>query len=129
MFEITTLYGLVVAVIWMILWFRVRNMRYATKQSIGDGGNPDLLCRIRQHGNCVEWSTFLLILMILAEGQNAHALWLHVSGVLLVLGRATHPFGLFADRSGTLMRYVGNGSNVAAAGLLIVCLAVTLVQV
>ena len=114
-FEITPLYALPAAAIYLALWMRVSAMRGTTGVSFGDGGNLLLLQRIRQHGNCAEWTCFVLILMILAEGTGASAVWLHVSGVLLSIGRIAHPFGLKADTAAHPLRYVGNGSNILAA--------------
>ncbi|PWK59614.1 MAPEG family protein [Roseicyclus mahoneyensis] len=114
-FAVTPLYALPVAAIYLVLWFRVSSVRSAAGVSFGDGGNADLLCRIRQHGNCAEWAGFVLILMMLAEGMGAPALWLHVSGGLLVVGRIAHPFGLVAGNAGHPLRYVGNGTNLIAA--------------
>ncbi len=126
-FSVTPIYTLVVALIWLILWFRVRNRRAELKQSIGDGGDAELLLRIRQHGNCSEWAGFLLLLMIVAEGSGATGVFLHISGVLLIIGRIAHPFGLKTDVSGHPMRYVGNATNLVAAVVLIVLLAVGVV--
>jgi uncharacterized membrane protein YecN with MAPEG domain len=112
---ITSLYALVAAVIYLVLWFRVSSLRVDAGVSIGDGGNPRLLQRIRQHGNCAEWSSFVLILMILAESAGTSATWLHISGSLLVVGRLAHPFGLKPDNGAHPLRYVGNGSNLFAA--------------
>jgi len=70
-FTVTPIYALAAALIYMTLWMRVTSMRGAMGQSIGDGGDTALLLRIRQHGNCAEWTSFLLILMILAEGMGA----------------------------------------------------------
>lgn len=114
-FSITPLYALGVSVIYLALWMRVAAIRGKTGISIGDGGDPQLLQRIRQHGNCAEWICFVLILMILAEGTGMSALWLHVAGALLVLGRIAHPFGLAIDNAGHPLRYVGNGTNLIAA--------------
>ncbi len=114
-FEVTPLYALPVAAIYLILWFRVSSVRSAAGVSFGDGGDAVLLQRIRQHGNCAEWAGFVLILMMLAEGMGAPALWLHVSGGLLVVGRIAHPFGLVAGNAGHPLRYVGNGTNLVAA--------------
>ena len=125
-FSTTPLYALAAALIWLTLWFRVTSLRASLGQSIGDGGNPMLLQRIRQHGNCAEWSAFLLILMILAEGMGVAALYLHVSGVLLVVGRLAHPFGLKIDTAGHPLRYVGNGSNIVAALNAMICLGINL---
>jgi uncharacterized membrane protein YecN with MAPEG domain len=114
-FATTPLYALPVAAIYLVLWFRVSSVRGAAGVSFGDGGDAVLLQRIRQHGNCAEWSGFVLILMMLAEGSGAPALWLHAAGVLLLVGRIAHPFGLVPGTAGHPLRYVGNGTNLLAA--------------
>ena len=114
-FDVTPLYALPVAAIYLALWFRVSSVRSQAGMSFGDGGNPLLLQRIRQHGNCAEWSGFVLILMMLAEGSGTSALWLHLSGTLLLVGRIAHPFGLVPETAGHRLRYVGNGTNLLAA--------------
>lgn len=126
-FTVTPLYALPVAAIYLILWFRVSAMRSAQGVSFGDGGNALLHQRIRQHGNCAEWSAFVVILMILAEGMGAPALYLHISGALLLIGRIAHPFGLKADNAGHPLRYVGNGTNILAALNAMVCLGANIV--
>lgn len=128
-FEVTPLYALPVAAIYLILWFRVSSVRSDAKVSFGDGGNPLLLQRIRQHGNCAEWTFFVLILMILAEGMGTPAIWLHVSGALLLVGRIAHPFGLVAGDAGHPLRYVGNGTNLLAALAAMVCIGLRLLGI
>ncbi|KUP94646.1 MAPEG family protein [Tritonibacter horizontis] len=121
-FAITPLYALPVAVIYLVLWFRVSAARGSTGVSFGDGGNPMLLQRIRQHSNCAEWSAFVLIMMILAEGMGTPAVWLHISGALLLVGRIVHPFGLTPDTVSHPLRYVGNGTNILAALTALLCI-------
>jgi uncharacterized membrane protein YecN with MAPEG domain len=125
-FTVTPIYALAVAVIYMVLWMRVTSKRAALGQSIGDGGDSDLLLRVRQHGNCAEWTSFLLILMILAEGMGAPSIYLHIGGALLLLGRIAHPFGLKKDNATHVLRYVGNGSNMLATLNLMICLGVNI---
>jgi len=126
-FAVTPLYALPVAAIYLILWFRVSAVRGSLGLSLGDHGNITLLQRIRQHGNCAEWSSFVLILMILAEGMGTPAIWLHVSGALLLVGRIAHPFGLKVDSAAHPLRYVGNGTNILAALNAMVCIAVHII--
>jgi uncharacterized protein len=125
-FSVTPLYALPLAAIYLILWMRVTMVRSAAGVSIGDGGNKELLQRIRQHGNCAEWSSFVLILMMLAEGMNAPDLYVHISGALLLIGRIAHPFGLKIDNASHPLRYVGNGTNILAALNAMVCLGVNI---
>ncbi len=126
MFTTTPIYALVIAFIYLILWMRVAGKRAAIDVSIGDGSSPELLLRVRQHGNCSEWSAFILILMLLAEGMGATSLYLHISGVLLIIGRVAHPFGLKIDKINHPLRYVGNGTNFLAALNAMVCLGLNL---
>jgi uncharacterized protein len=125
-FEVTPLYALPVAAIYLILWMRVTATRSGNGISIGDGGDSALLQRIRQHGNCAEWSFFILILMILAEGMGAPALYLHISGALLLIGRIAHPFGLKIGNASHPLRYVGNGTNILSALNAMVCLGMNI---
>ncbi len=125
-FAVTPLYALPLALILLILWMRVSSVRSATGISFGDGGNQMLLQRVRQHGNFIEWVPFVLILMMLAEGMGAPAMYLHISGVLLVIGRIAHPFGLVPGNAGHPLRYVGNGTNILAMLNACVCLGVNL---
>jgi uncharacterized membrane protein YecN with MAPEG domain len=127
MFTVTPIYALAAAVITLVLWFRVTSYRGANGISIGDNGDINLLQRIRQHGNCVEWCSFILIMMILAEGMGAPALYIHISGALLVIGRIAHPFGLKIGNAGHPLRYVGNGTNILASLNIMVCLAVNII--
>jgi uncharacterized membrane protein YecN with MAPEG domain len=110
----------------MVLWFRVTSMRGALDQSVGDGGHAELALRVRHHGNLVEWATFVLILMVMAESMGAPALYLHISGMLLLIGRMAHPFGQRLDTASHPLRYVGNGTNILAALNAMVCIAVNL---
>lgn len=126
-FAVTPIYALPLALIFLILWFRVSAVRGKEKVSFGDGGNVELLRRVRQHGNFIEWTPFVLILMILAEGMGAPALYLHISGALLLIGRIVHPFGLTTvDHAAHPLRYVGNSTNLLATLNAMVCIGVNL---
>jgi uncharacterized protein len=71
---------------------------------------------------------FVLILMILAEVMGAPALYLHIGGALLLIGRIAHPFGLQAiDNAAHPMRYLGNSTNILATLNLMVCLGVNII--
>lgn len=122
--QVTALYALPLALIYLVLWFNIARTRSALKVSIGDGGNTVLHERIRRHGNFVDWVPMVMILMILAESLGADAIYLHVSGALLVLGRLVHPFGLKADNAAHILRYVGNSTNILAMVNLLICIIV-----
>jgi len=121
-FAVTPLYALPLAAIFLVLWFRVSGVRSAIGISFGDDGNRALLLRVRQHGNFVEWTCVVLILMILAEGMGAPNIYLHISGALLLIGRIAHPFWLKDGNAAHPLRYVGNGTNILATLNAMVCL-------
>ena len=123
--KITALYAVPLAVVGLALWFRVSAARAALKVSIGDAGHANLLERIRQHGNFIEWVPMVLLLMVLAESNGAGATWLHAAGALLLLGRLVHPFGLKADNASHPLRIVGNSANLLATLVLLVSLVLT----
>lgn len=125
LFQTTALYALPLAVIFLILWFRVASARSSLKVSIGDGGNTALPEKIRQHGNFVEWVSIVPPLMMIAEGNGADAIWLHISGALLLVGRIIHPLGLRADNATHPLRIAGNTGGLLATANVIICLFVT----
>lgn len=66
----------------------------------------------------------MLILVILAKGMATPAIWLHISGALLLVGRIAHPFGLVPGNAGHPRRYVGNGPNLLAVLNAMVCIGI-----
>jgi uncharacterized membrane protein YecN with MAPEG domain len=123
----TTLYALLLLPIWLTLFMRISALRGSLGQSFGDGGDMPLLRRIRQHGNFIEWVPLVLFLMLLAEVQGLGIVWLHLAGMLLLLGRLVHPFGLIAGNAGHPLRYLGNGTNLLAIAVLATGLVLMLV--
>jgi uncharacterized protein len=120
--SVTSTYALLLVPVWFALWIGVASKRSELKTSIGDAGNLELLQRIRRHGNFIEFVPFVLVLMVMAELQGTGSLWLHAAGILLVVGRVAHPFGLKIDDAGHPLRYVGNSTNLLAALILAVSL-------
>ncbi len=55
-----------------------------------DGGDPQLMRRIRAHGNFSETVPMALLLMALLELRGMGSHWLMAFGAALLLGRALH---------------------------------------
>jgi uncharacterized protein len=117
-FQITTMYALPLALIFLALFFTVSAKRSQVNRSIGDGGDMELLERVRRHGNFVEWVPMVLVLMLLAESNGVGPLWLHAAGALLLIGRVLHPFGLKADNAAHPLRIAGNMGGILATLIL-----------
>ena len=76
------------------LGLRVSMVRRHHKVSIGDGGNSAVATRMRAHSNFIEYTPFFLILLALVELARGSATWLWAVGIIFVLGRLLHPFGM-----------------------------------
>lgn len=78
--------------IWLMM--RVGKVRLAEKISVGDGGNENVIRRMRAHSNFIESAPIVLILIAAIElsiGTNL-ALWIVSS--LYIVGRIAHGFGM-----------------------------------
>jgi uncharacterized membrane protein YecN with MAPEG domain len=73
---------------------RVGQMRMAHKISIGDGGNEALTARMRAQANFIEYTPIVLILIGLIELADGSQLWLWIVGVVYILARIAHGFGM-----------------------------------
>ena len=123
---ITTLYAVLLGVIFTVLGFGIGSLRGKTGISMFDGGNPDVAVAMRRHGNFTEYVPFALILMALVEGAGGNAIALHVIGVALVLARIAHPIGLKHDSISHPLRAVGAGGTLLATVALMVMAVISL---
>ncbi|MEI9850255.1 MAG: MAPEG family protein [Sphingomonas sp.] len=78
------------------LWLAIRvgQVRMAEKISVGDGGNPRLIARMRAQLNFAEYTPVVLILIALIEAAQGTQAWLWGVAALYVAGRILHPFGM-----------------------------------
>ena len=76
------------------LGVRVSQVRRRHKVSIGDAGNQGLACRMRAHANFTEYTPFFLILLAAVELARGPESWLWGVGIIYILGRLAHPFGM-----------------------------------
>jgi uncharacterized protein len=120
--KITLLYAGMLAI-----WFLVLSMRVVTgrtgagKPSLGDGGDPMLLRRIRGHANFAEFVPMILILMGLLELDGLPKWEVHALGAALLIGRLLHGYALsftqkffFGRSAGASLTFV---SLLVAGGL------------
>jgi uncharacterized membrane protein YecN with MAPEG domain len=76
------------------LGFRCTQVRIGQKILTGDGGNPMMLARMRAHANFVEYAPFFLILTGLIEYARGAQTWLWLVGIVFLIGRISHAFGM-----------------------------------
>jgi len=82
------------AVINLWLAFRIVPTRIRDKVLHGDAGNERLAIRMRAQANFVEYAPFVLILLGLIEIAGGSSFWLWIVGVVFVLARIAHGFGM-----------------------------------
>jgi uncharacterized protein len=105
--KITALYAALLAVLFLVLTVRTLSYRRTQKVEIGDGGDKELLRRVRVHGNFAEYVPIALILIGMAESLGLAATAVHGLGLLLLLGRAVHAYGLSQSPHILVMRVAG----------------------
>jgi uncharacterized protein len=118
---ITALYAALLAPLFVVLSARVIAMRRGSGAALGDGGDPDLLRRMRVQANFAEYVPFALILLGLAESLHIPSWFLHASGLTLVTGRLFHAIGV--SRSNELFRFRVIGIALTLTVLIVTALA------
>ena len=121
---ITAFYAALLAILFLILSFRVIGVRRGQKVEIGDGGDKELFRRTRVHANFAEYAPLALLLLALAESLKTPSLMLHAVGLALLVGRIIHAIGLSQTPHILPLRFGGMvmtfGAILAAAAF---CLA------
>lgn len=102
--------------LWLAL--RVVRTRHSGKVLVGDGDNPVLLARMRAQANFVEYTPFVLILLGLIELARGPKPWLWGIGIVYVIARIIHAFGMDRLTMPNPMRAIGAlGTWLILAGL------------
>ena len=117
---ITALYACLLVPLYVLLAARIILMRFSARVSVGDGGDKDLLRRMRVHANFAEYVPFALLLMGLAESLALDARLLHGVGIVLALGRYAHAYGMSRRKDILPLR---TGGMIATLCVLIVLAA------
>ncbi|MEK6637847.1 MAG: MAPEG family protein [Pseudomonadota bacterium] len=78
------------------LWLAIRVGQVRTKEKvmIGDGGNENVIRRMRAHANFTEFTPFVLILIAVIELATGTSNWLWAVSSLYLVGRLLHAFGM-----------------------------------
>lgn len=88
--QVTLFWAGVLGLLMLFLAVRVIAQRRATATSLGDGGDQELLGRIRSFGNFTEYVPMIIILMALIEMSGGATAFVHLVGALLVSARLSH---------------------------------------
>jgi uncharacterized membrane protein YecN with MAPEG domain len=116
--KITGLYAALAALLVVFLAVRVVLYRRTTKVGLGDGNNPDLLQCIRVHANAVEYVPLYLLLMLILELNQTLPMLIHVFGIVLIVARLLHAWGVSYHRGLSAGRALGAGLTVLGTVLM-----------
>ncbi len=105
--SITPLYAALLALVFLVLSFRVIFVRRGERISLGDGENPALRARVRVHANFAEYTPLALLLMLMAELLGGGAILVHGLGLMVLIGRVAHAWGVSAHPQIMILRQVG----------------------
>jgi uncharacterized membrane protein YecN with MAPEG domain len=117
---ITALYASLLAILYIVLSYRVAQRRIRFRVGLGTGQNAELEQAIRIHGNFAEYVPFALLLLAFFESGGGAAWMVHVAGAGLLLARGLHALGLTRSSG----RSPGRFSGVVATWLIMLALAV-----
>ena len=100
----------------------------ADSAAMADSGKPPMRAA-RVHGNFAEYVPFALLLLVMVElrgapGSQALGWTLHTLGLVLVLGRASHAFGV--SRTPENFRWRVTGMMLTFAVFLLAAVAIVL---
>ncbi|KKO44335.1 glutathione metabolism protein [Arsukibacterium ikkense] len=104
---ITAFYAGLLAILFVVLSFRVIAKRNQFKVAIGSNGQVLLERAIRVHANFAEYVPFALLLLFLAEYSGLAPVYLHILGIALIIGRLSHAYGVSQQQEQLKFRVFG----------------------
>jgi uncharacterized membrane protein YecN with MAPEG domain len=97
----------VLIIIQMLLLLTVALLRRRNKQSLGDGGNADLLRATRRHGNFAENAAIFVVALALFELLGGGTRMAEIYAGIFILGRLAHAVGLSMKNTSNVPRVLG----------------------
>ncbi|MEM7501854.1 MAG: MAPEG family protein [Pseudomonadota bacterium] len=104
---ITPLYASILALLCIALSVRTLNLRRRFGVAIGPGDEPLLARAVRAHGNFTEYVPLSLLLLLLLDLESNRDVLLHSLGLMLVVGRTLHAYGVSQVREDFRFRVAG----------------------
>lgn len=116
--RITAIYASVLAILYIVLSFRVAQRRRKFQVGLGTGESRELERAIRIHGNFAEYVPLALLLLVVYETGGATGWAVHAAGAALVIARVLHAIGLTQSSGRSAGRFIGTvGTWLVILGL------------
>lgn len=116
---VTPLYAGLLALWYLALSLRVVQKR--NKVSLGDGGDTELLRRIRGHGNFAEYVPLILVMLGFMELSRVSLYLIHAMGITLLVSRLLHGYALSYTTQFKFGRFWGALLTFVVLGVCAVC--------
>jgi uncharacterized protein len=117
-------YAALITLMGVLLTYLVIFRRRSKLIGMGDGGDKMMARLIRVHGNFCENAPFALALLILLALTGGPAWSIHAVGLLFLVGRGAHAYGLSQSGGSSVGRVAGMVTTHSAffigAGMLLV---------
>ncbi len=94
---ITALYACILAGLLVGLAFQVIKQRRIHRVVYSDGGVKALQIARSAQGNASDYIPITLILMALLEFNGAQPVWIHLTGIIFVIGRVIHAISIIKE--------------------------------
>ena len=104
---ITLFYAGLCTILVVFLAIRVVQWRFRHKIGMGDGGDRQLLMRMRAHANAVEYMPLALILLGGMELNGYDDRIIHGFGATLLVSRVAHAWGVSHSSGTSRGRFLG----------------------
>jgi uncharacterized membrane protein YecN with MAPEG domain len=91
----------------LVLSLLVVRQRRKHKVVLGDGGVPELIQAIRAFGNATEYVPAGMAALTMLAVVDALPAAVHITGLLIFLGRVLHGYGLSSSGGASLPRAIG----------------------
>ena len=105
--HILPVYAALLTLLFVFLSIRTIQARRRAQVGLGTGDHPDLSRAVRVHANFAEYAPLGLLLIYLVEMQSAASWFVHLLGMLLLVGRLLHAYGVSQSRENFKFRVSG----------------------
>ena len=100
-------YAAVLTLVFVVLSVRTLSLRRKLGVGVGDGGSQELIKAARAHANFAEYTPLCVILILLIEITTDAGWLIHFYGILLILGRISHAWGVSQVKENYRFRVFG----------------------
>jgi uncharacterized membrane protein YecN with MAPEG domain len=124
---ITPIYGVLLTVLLLILSARVIMERRGNQFAYGNNDSNRIEAKIRAQANWAEYVPIALLLLMMAEIQGVGAFWLHLTGIILLVGRVAHGYGMSFNPKDFRFRFYGMILTITAIPLAMILNVIALI--